>query len=118
MSSASSAIRVTPNTTPYHLHFEIHPSSLLFLGYDGVVNPYPYLRAWQHAVDVDFPSAAVWAPTLRATGRAPAAGAVLLQSTDISVANGLDPGSLAQAIAPAAGGRSVARELQRALPRR
>ena len=43
-------------TTPYHLHFEIHPSSLLFLGYDGVVNPYPYLRAWQHAVDVDFPS--------------------------------------------------------------
>jgi murein DD-endopeptidase MepM/ murein hydrolase activator NlpD len=105
-------------TTPYHLHFEIHPSSLLFLGYDGVVNPYPYLRAWQHAVDVDFPSAAVWAPTLRATGRAPAAGAVLLQSTDISVANGLDPGSLAQAIAPAAGGRSVARELQKALPRR
>ena len=93
-------------TTPYHLHFEIHPSSLLFLGYDGVVNPYPYLRAWQHAVDVDFPSAAVWAPTLRATGRAPAAGAVLLQSTDISVANGLDPGSLAQAIAPAAGGRA------------
>ena len=102
-------------TTPYHLHFEIHPSSLLFLGYDGVVNPYPYLRAWQHATDVDFPSAAVWAPTLRATGRAPAAGAILLQSSDISVANGLDPGSLAQAIAPAAGGRSVARELQRSL---
>ena len=100
-------------TTPYHLHFEIHPSSLLFLGYDGVVNAYPYLRAWQHATDVDFPSAAVWAPTLRATGRAPAAGAILLQSTDISVASGLDPGSLAQAIAPAAGGRSVARELQR-----
>ena len=102
-------------TTPYHLHFEIHPSSLLFLGYDGVVNPYPYLHAWQHAADVDFPSAAVWAPTLRATGRAPAAGAVLLQSTDISVANGLDPGSLARAIAPAAGGRSIARELQRSL---
>jgi murein DD-endopeptidase MepM/ murein hydrolase activator NlpD len=99
-------------TTPYHLHFEIHPSSLLFLGYDGVVNAYPYLRAWQHAKDVDFPSAAVWAPTLRATGRAPAAGAILLQSSDISVASGLDPGSLAQAIAPAGGGRSGARELQ------
>ncbi len=99
-------------TTPYHLHFEIHPSSLLFLGYDGVVNAYPYLRAWQHAKDVDFPSAAVWAPTLRATGRAPAAGAILLQSNDISVASGLDPGSLAQAIAPAGGGRSAARELQ------
>jgi murein DD-endopeptidase MepM/ murein hydrolase activator NlpD len=105
-------------TTPYHLHFEIHPSSLLFLGYDGVVNPYPYLRAWQHAADVDFPSAAVWAPTLRATGRAPAAGAILLQSSDISAASGLDPGSLARAIAPAAGGRSVARELQRSLPTR
>jgi murein DD-endopeptidase MepM/ murein hydrolase activator NlpD len=98
-------------TTPYHLHFEIHPSSLLFMGYDGVVNAYPYLRAWQHATDVEFPSAAVWAPTLRATGRAPAAGAILLQSADISVANGLDPGSLARAIAPAAGSRSVAREL-------
>ncbi|MGH3084962.1 MAG: choice-of-anchor P family protein, partial [Gaiellaceae bacterium] len=100
------------DTTPYHLHFEIHPSSLLFLGYDGVVNAYPYLRAWQHAKDVDFPSAAVWAPTLRATGRAPAAGAILLQSSDISVANGLDPGSLAQAVAPAGGARSTARELQ------
>jgi murein DD-endopeptidase MepM/ murein hydrolase activator NlpD len=99
-------------TTPYHLHFEIHPSSLLFLGYDGVVNAYPYLRAWQHAKDVDFPSAAVWAPTLRATGRAPAAGAILLQSSDISVASGLDPGSLAQAIAPAGSGRGDAREVQ------
>ena len=99
-------------TTPYHLHFEIHPASLLFLGYDGVVNAYPYLRAWQHAKDVDFPSAAVWAPTLRTTGRAPAAGAILLQSSDISVASGLDPGSLAQAIAPAGGGRGAARELQ------
>jgi murein DD-endopeptidase MepM/ murein hydrolase activator NlpD len=98
-------------TTPYHLHFEIHPASLLFLGYDGVVNAYPYLRAWRHAKDVHFPSAAVWAPTLRATGRAPAAGAILLQSTDISVASGLDPGSLARAIAPAGGGRS-AREVQ------
>ena len=99
-------------TTPYHLHFEIHPSSLLFLGYDGVVNADPYLRAWQHAQDVDFPSAAVWAPSLRATGRAPAAGAILLQSSDISVASGLDPGSLARAIAPAGGGRSAAREVQ------
>ncbi|HEU0304661.1 MAG TPA: M23 family metallopeptidase [Gaiellaceae bacterium] len=99
-------------STPYHLHFEIHPSSLLFLGYDGVVNPYPYLRAWQHLTDVEFPSAAVWAPTVRATGRAPAAGAILLQSSDISQASGLDPGSLARAIAPAGGGRGVARELQ------
>ena len=98
--------------TPYHLHFEIHPSSLLFMGYDGVVNPYPYLRAWQHLTDVDFPSAAVWAPTVRATGRAPAAGAILLQSSDISVANGLDPGSLARVMTPATGGRGGVREVQ------
>src|SRR4029453_5131157 len=26
-------------TTPFHLHFEVHPVSLLFLGYDGAVNP-------------------------------------------------------------------------------
>ena len=28
-------------TTPYHLHFEIHPVGLLPLGYDGVVNAVP-----------------------------------------------------------------------------
>jgi hypothetical protein len=76
------------------------------------VNPYPYLRAWQHLTDVEFPSAAVWAPTVRATGQAPAAGAILLQSSDISAASGLDPGSLAQAIAPAGGGRGAVREVQ------
>ena len=64
MWSASSATPETRRTRPYHLHFEIHPSSLLFLGYDGVVNPTPYLRAWQHVNDIDFPSAAVWAPTV------------------------------------------------------
>lgn len=86
------------HTTPYHLHFEIHPASLLFMGYDGVVDPTPYLRAWQHAKDVDFPSAAVWVPTLVATGNAPRPGAILLQATDISTENGLAPGSLAQAL--------------------
>jgi hypothetical protein len=49
---------------------------------------------------------------VRATGRAPAAGAILLQSSDISAASGLDPGSLAQAIAPASGGRGSVREVQ------
>ena len=34
--------------TPYHLHFEIHPVSLLYLDYDGAVDPTPYLVAWQH----------------------------------------------------------------------
>jgi murein DD-endopeptidase MepM/ murein hydrolase activator NlpD len=90
--------------TPYHLHFEVHPASLLFLGEDGVVNPTPYLRAWQHLLDVDFPSAAVWAPTLVATGSAPAAGAILLQASDISSASGLEPGALTRALGPAAKG--------------
>ena len=58
----------------------------------------PYLRAWHHVVDVAFPSAAVWAPTVIAPGNAPAAGAILLQSSDISTASGLDPGSLARAL--------------------
>ena len=33
-------------TTPTHLHFEIHPSSLLYLGYDGAVDPTTYLDHW------------------------------------------------------------------------
>jgi murein DD-endopeptidase MepM/ murein hydrolase activator NlpD len=33
--------------TPPHLHFEIHPASLLGLGYDGAVDPSPYLRSWR-----------------------------------------------------------------------
>jgi murein DD-endopeptidase MepM/ murein hydrolase activator NlpD len=33
--------------TPPHLHFEIHPPELQDQGYDGVVNPYPYLTAWK-----------------------------------------------------------------------
>jgi murein DD-endopeptidase MepM/ murein hydrolase activator NlpD len=36
--------------TPAHLHFEIHPPDLSDQGYDGVVNPYPYLVAWRAGV--------------------------------------------------------------------
>ena len=35
-------------TTPFHLHFEIHPRSLLSLRYDGAVNPTGYLTHWRH----------------------------------------------------------------------
>jgi hypothetical protein len=34
-------------TTPPHLHFEIHPASLLRLRYDGAVNPTSYLESWR-----------------------------------------------------------------------
>lgn len=84
--------------TPYHLHFEIHPVGLLGLGYDGAVNPTSYLLAWQRLQDVRFDAAAGWAPS---TGvNAPKAGAILLQSSDISSASGLDPSSIDRALAP------------------
>jgi murein DD-endopeptidase MepM/ murein hydrolase activator NlpD len=35
-------------TTSPHLHFEIHPHSLLQLKYNGAVNPTSYLDHWQH----------------------------------------------------------------------
>jgi murein DD-endopeptidase MepM/ murein hydrolase activator NlpD len=40
--------------TPPHLHFEVHPASLLGLGYDGAVDPTAYLRSWPSAsLDAD-----------------------------------------------------------------
>ena len=86
--------------TPYHLHFEIHPVGMLGLGYDGAVNPTSYLLAWQKLQDVRFDTVSGWTPA--ANVNAPKAGAILLQSSDISSASGLDPGSIDRAMAPAA----------------
>jgi murein DD-endopeptidase MepM/ murein hydrolase activator NlpD len=85
-------------TTPYHLHFEIHPVGMLYLGYDGAVRPYPYLQAWKHLQDIEFAQVAGWAPPVAAGSSAPKPGAILLSSTDISMADGLDPGSLERAL--------------------
>jgi murein DD-endopeptidase MepM/ murein hydrolase activator NlpD len=81
-------------STPYHLHFEIHPVSMKRMGYDGVVNPTPYLLAWQKLEDVPIVGVAGWAAPIAPASRAPRPGAILLQMTDISSASGLEPGSL------------------------
>jgi murein DD-endopeptidase MepM/ murein hydrolase activator NlpD len=86
--------------TPTHLHFEVHPSSLLYLGYDGAVDPTSYLTAWQHLQDVRFQNVAGWVPAQGVSDPAPKPAAILLQVSDISEASGLDPGSLQRAIAP------------------
>ena len=80
--------------TPYHLHFEVHPAGLLQRGYDGAVDPTTYLDAWRHLKRLGYGDVAV-------SAAAPKAGAVLLRSTDISAASGLDPASVERVLAPA-----------------
>src|SRR5256714_1375239 len=82
--------------TPYHLHFEVHPVGLLDRGYDGAVDPTTYLRSWRRIKYLRFEAGADWTPTVLAAG-APKAGAVLLQSSDISTASGLAPPPLPRA---------------------
>jgi murein DD-endopeptidase MepM/ murein hydrolase activator NlpD len=99
--------------TPYHLHFEIHPLSLLSLGYDGAVDPFPYVSSWRrldHALD-DLPTGAGEAP---ASSAAPAAGAYLLGFTDISSASGLSAGSLEHTLEEAADAATVVYEPEQA----
>ena len=88
--------------TPYHLHFEIHPASLLDKGYDGVIPPYRYLVAWQKLSDVAITGVAGWAAPIAPGAKAPRPGAILLQVSDISRASGLEPGSLRRAMREAA----------------
>jgi murein DD-endopeptidase MepM/ murein hydrolase activator NlpD len=80
--------------TPPHLHFEIHPRGLLWMGYDGVVNPYAYLAAWRRLEDVGF---GTWQPL---PGSAPQPGAVLLQADDIASLDALGEESFVSLLAP------------------
>jgi murein DD-endopeptidase MepM/ murein hydrolase activator NlpD len=89
--------------TPYHLHFEIHPVGMLQRGYDGAVDPTSYLRKWRQLRYLHAESAAGWTPRV-ISAHTPKAGAVLLQSEDISAASGLDPASLERVLS--AGSRS------------
>jgi hypothetical protein len=103
--------------TPYHVHFEIHPVSLLYKGYDGsAVPPHPYLIAWKRLTDLPFTAVSGWAPPLSDSSRAPKPGAILLQSRDISSASGLEPGSLQRAMR-AEGESGADGALARAVPR-
>jgi murein DD-endopeptidase MepM/ murein hydrolase activator NlpD len=81
-----------------HLHFEIHPSAMLGLGYDGVVAPYPFLVAWKRAEDVSFAAGRVYVPSGPGTPTLPLPGAVLLQAEDIASLSGLVPGALERAL--------------------
>jgi murein DD-endopeptidase MepM/ murein hydrolase activator NlpD len=86
-----------------HLHFEIHPVELLYLGYDGVVAPYPYLVAWQRAQDISFAEGRTYAGAASGLPIVGAqAGAVLLEASDISRTSGLVPGALERAVAASA----------------
>ena len=106
--------------TPFHLHFEVHPVSMLFLGYDGAVDPTAYLNAWQRLEDIRILPAVPFSVQLSTAGTAPTPGAILLQSSDISTASGLDPGSLRRAMrapvtVPTGSGASIG-ELPSPLP--
>ena len=84
--------------SPVHLHFEIHPVSLLAMGYDGAVAPYPFLTAWRRAQDVSFDAGRAYlpldGPAAARRGVAPPAGVVLLEADDISSTSGLVPGAI------------------------
>jgi murein DD-endopeptidase MepM/ murein hydrolase activator NlpD len=88
--------------TPTHLHFEVHPSSLLFMGYDGAVDPTPYLQAWERLQDVPFTNVVGLLARTGISDPAPKPAAILLQVSDISEASGLDPGSLQRAMTASA----------------
>jgi murein DD-endopeptidase MepM/ murein hydrolase activator NlpD len=83
-----------------HLHFEVHPVSMLFLGQDGAADPGAYLAKWRHMATLPFAVATGWAPKVPGTIKAPEPGAVPLTSTDISTASGLDPAALRRALRP------------------
>jgi murein DD-endopeptidase MepM/ murein hydrolase activator NlpD len=85
---------------PSHLHFEVHPVSMLFLGQDGAADPGPYLSDWRHMTTLPFAVATGWAPKVPGTIKAPEPGVVPLTSSDISTVSGLDPAAIRRALRP------------------
>jgi murein DD-endopeptidase MepM/ murein hydrolase activator NlpD len=87
-------------SSPVHLHFEVHPASLLYLGAGGVVDPTLYLNEWKHLKTLAYPIAPAWAPNVHGLAAGPEPGAILLGMSDISSADGLDPASIRRALEP------------------
>jgi murein DD-endopeptidase MepM/ murein hydrolase activator NlpD len=82
-----------------HLHFEIHPGSMIGLGYDGVVAPYQILLAWRSEQDISFSAGRLYvAVGPGASSELPPPGAVLLRADDIAATSGLQPGALESAL--------------------
>jgi murein DD-endopeptidase MepM/ murein hydrolase activator NlpD len=81
-----------------HLHFEIHPSAMAGLGYDGVVAPYAILLAWRRADDISFSAGRIYVSTGAGSAVLPPPGAVLLDADDIASTSGLVPGALEKAL--------------------
>ena len=85
--------------TPVHLHFEVHPVTLLYLGLDGAVDPTWYLRRWKRQHQLIGPVSASFAAALTGGGAVPEPGAILLGQRDISSADGFDAAALTRALA-------------------
>jgi hypothetical protein len=82
--------------TPYHLHFEVHPVSFLYLGYDGAVDRRRTSTPGAISRICRSRSQRLGALDPRRPG-SPEPGAILLGMSDISTADGLDPPSLQRA---------------------
>ncbi len=93
-----------PGGLPSHLHFEVHPLSMLFLGSDGAVDPAPYLASWRRLASLSLTVGSGWAPTVPGTIKPPEPAVVPIGVLDISSADGLDPASLRRVVAPSAHG--------------
>jgi len=85
-----------------YLEFEVHPVSLLYLGSQGAVDPDSYLAAWRRVRSIALAPGPAWAPSVPETLPAPEPGAVLVSSSDIAGAPGLDPAGLRRTLGPPA----------------
>jgi len=69
-----------------HLHFEVHPVSMIYLGNDSAVDPTTYVQSWRHIRNLPFPVATGWTPSPSGASNAPQPGALLIGSADIASA--------------------------------